>query len=338
MLPISIALTDLDLSGSVKIVFRVREVWKSSCVKSETAGRGIAPLETERRRKIMSALRHRMREDMKIRNLAPATQDRYIEHVAAFARHFGKSPDQLGPDEIRRYQLYLLNEKHVSSSTLNITVCALRFLYRITLRRSWDIERIPLARRERKLPEVLSPAEVAQFFQAIASRKHRTLLMTAYAGGLRVSEVARLRVSDIDSQRMTIRVEQGKGRKDRYVMLSPQLLPLLRDYWKVDRARPWLFPGRTPDRPIKAETVRRVCKQAWRASGLRKRVTPHTLRHCFATHLLEAGTDLRTLQVLMGHRSFATTARYTHIAVSNMQRTRSPLDSLPMAPVAVARS
>jgi site-specific recombinase XerD len=273
-----------------------------------------------------------MREDMKIRNLSPGTQEVYIGQVAAFARYFGKSPDQLGPEEIRRYQLYLVEAKGLSSSAINVTVCALRFLYRITLRRTWDIERIPLARREKKLPEVLSPEEVTRFFQAITSTKYRALLMTAYAAGLRISEVTRLRVADIDSRRMTIRVQQGKGRKDRYVMLSPRLLALLRDYWKAYRPLDWLFPGHG-QHPLAPMTVQRVCNKAWRASALRKPVTPHTLRHCFATHLLEAGTDLRTVQVLLGHRSPTTTARYTHIAIPNIQQTRSPLDSLPMTPV-----
>jgi integrase/recombinase XerD len=281
----------------------------------------------------MSALRQRMREDMAIRNLSPGTQELYIYHVAAFARHFGKSPDQLGPEEVRRYQLYLVEQKGLSSSAINVAVCALRFLYRITLGQTWDVERIPLARREKKLPEVLSPEEVTRFFQAITSTKYRTLLITAYAAGLRVSEVTRLRVADIDSRRMTIRVQQGKGRKDRYVMLSPRLLTLLRDYWRAYRPSDWLFPN-GHEQPLAQKAVRRVCKKAWQASGLRKPVTPHTLRHCFATHLLEAGTDLRTLQVLLGHRSPTTTARYTHVAIPNIQQTRSPLDSLPMALVA----
>ena len=280
----------------------------------------------------MTKLRQRMLEDMQIRNLSANTQMRYLSRVAAFAQYCGKSPEQLGPEEIRRYQLHLINEKKVSFSHLNVTVCALRFLYGITLQRQVDIHRIPLPKLEHKLPVVLSQEEVAQFFGAIESRKYKVILVTAYAAGLRISEVAHLKVSDIDSQRMTIRVEQGKGHRDRYVMLSPNLLTLLRDYWRQYRPSDWLFPGRPAHHPISPATVRHICRKAWLASGLRKLVTPHVLRHSFATHLLEAGTDLRTIQVLLGHRSPASTARYIHIAVPNVQRTRSPLDSLPDRP------
>ena len=280
----------------------------------------------------MTRLRRRMLEDMRIRNLSENTQKRYLSHVAAFAKHFGKSPEQLGLEDVRTYQLYLIQEKSLSASSLNVTVCALRFLYGVTLGRKWDIERIPLSRRERKLPVVLSPSEVAQFFQAIRSVKHRTILMTAYAAGLRVSEVSRLKVSDIDSRRMTIRVEQGKFRKDRYVMLSSKLLDVLRKYWRDARPRNWLFPGRETDRPVSPTTVRQVCREACLACGLAKRVTPHTLRHSFATHLLEAGSDLRTIQVLLGHKSPASTARYTHIAIGGIHKTPSPLDALPNWP------
>lgn len=277
----------------------------------------------------MTPLRQRMLEDMRIRNLSAHTQKRYVDRVAAFAKHFGKSPDRLGPQEIRAYQVYLTEERKLSTSTLNITVCALRFLYRITLRRRWDIERIPLARREKKLPIVLSLDEVAQFLRAIESMKYRAILITAYAAGLRIAEVTRLKIPDIDSRRMIIRVEQGKGRKDRYVMLSPRLLPLLREYWKAYRPSDWLFPGRVAGRPIAANSVRLVCNKARLASGLKKQITPHTLRHSFATHLLEAGTDLRKIQILLGHRSPSSTARYTHVAIQNVQQTRSPLDDVP---------
>lgn len=280
----------------------------------------------------MRPLRQRMLEDMKIRNLSAHTQKRYVDRVAAFAKHFGKSPEQLGPEEIRAFQVYLTQERKLSASTLNNTVCALRFLYHVTLRRNWSLDRIPLARREKKLPVVLSPDEVAQFFRATRSMKHRAILITAYAAGLRIAEVTRLKIRDIDSRRMTIRVDQGKGRKDRYVMLSPRLLTVLREYWKADRPSDWLFPGRYADRPIAENTVRHVCKQAYLISGLTKRVTPHTLRHSFATHMLEAGTDLRTIQVLLGHRSPSSTARYTHVAPHSLQGAQSPLDRLPDDP------
>lgn len=278
----------------------------------------------------MTVLRKRMLDDMRIRNLSPNTQKRYLDRVAAFAGHFGKSPDQLGPEEIRTYQLYLV-DKGLSSSTINVTVCALRFLYRVTLRRDWDVERIPLSRRERHLPVVLSPDEVARFFASVRSLKYRAILMTAYGAGLRVSEATALRIVDIDSRRGTIRVYQGKGRKDRYVMLSPRLLAVLRAYWTKTRPSHWLFPGRDPRQPASPASVRQVCHEAGLISGLKKHITPHTLRHSFATHLLESGSDLRTIQVLLGHKSPASTARYTHIAVSSVHKARSPLDTLPDA-------
>jgi len=274
----------------------------------------------------MTPLRQRMIEDMKIRNLSPNTRKRYVKGVAGFAVYFGKSPELLGAEEVRRYQLYLITDKGLSSSSVNIVVCALRFLYRYTLGHPWDIERIRPSRREKKLPIVLSLDEVMQFFNAVESTKHRVILMTAYAAGLRVSEVTQLKLTDIDSKRMTILVEQGKGHKDRYVMLSPRLLGILRDYWKMYRPPEWLFPGITQNTPISPVTVRNVCRLASLASGLGKKITPHTLRHSFATHLLEAGTDLRTIQVLLGHKSPISTSRYTHIAVQNIQATRSPFD------------
>ncbi len=277
----------------------------------------------------MTYLRQRMIEDMQIRNLSLNTQKRYLDHVAAFAKYFKKSPEYLGLDEIRAYQLHLVQIRRLSSSSINIAVCALRFLYRITLRRDWHVERIVLARREQKLPVVLSAHEVVKFFHAIDSIKYRAILMTAYAAGLRISEVLGLKFADIDSSRMTIRVAQGKGKKDRYVMLSPKLLAILRTYWKIARPSVWLFPGQDQSQPLSPSTVRQVCQWAYRAAGLKKKVTPHTLRHSFATHLLEAGTDLRTIQVLLGHKSPVATARYTHIAITNISKTSSPLDSLP---------
>ena len=277
----------------------------------------------------MTKLRQRMLEDMKIHNLSAHTQKRYTDRVAAFAKYFGRSPELLGPEEIRRYQLYLIQEKQLSASTLTVTVCALRFLYGTTLRRNWSIERIPMPRAERRLPIILSQQEVVQFFQAVHSLKYRAIFMSIYAAGLRVAEVAHLKVSDIDSRRMTIRVEQGKGRKDRFVMLSNRLLKVLRSYWKAARPVNWLFPGKIKEKPISPNTIRHVCAKISKDSKLRKKVTPHVLRHSFATHLLEHGVDLRKIQVLLGHRSAASTALYTHIAVNNVQHTTSPLDSLP---------
>ena len=276
----------------------------------------------------MTPLRQRMLQEMQIRNLSPNTQKRYIDRVADFAKHFGKSPEHLGPEDIRSYQLYLIREKRLSSSSLNVTVCALRFLYRFCLNRNWAIERIVFAKREKKLPVVLSPGEVALFFDSIRSIKYKAILTTIYAAGLRVSEAAHLKIADIDSRRMTIRVEQGKGRKDRYVMLSPRLLNILRQYWKSCRPDKWLFPGKSQDEPVSTASIRQVCREARLASGLTKEITPHTLRHSFATHLLEAGTDLRKIQILLGHKSLVSTSRYTHVAIQNIQKTTSPFDNL----------
>lgn len=277
----------------------------------------------------MTPLRQRMIEDMQIRNFTKQTQQRYIEAVSAFARHFGQSPERLGPEEVRTYQVHLVENKQCSWSHVNVTVCALRFLYGVTLGCPWEVTRIPHPKGEKKLPVVLSPEEVAEFFEAIRGIKYRAALMTAYAAGLRVTEVCHLKVTDIDKKRMVIRVEQGKGRKDRYVMLSPRLHALLRKYWLIERPMPWLFPGRTPDTPMAVGSVQQVCRNACLDLGWSKRVTPHTLRHSFATHLLEAGTDLRTIQVLMGHGSQSTTARYTHVAVHRVQKVSSPFDALP---------
>jgi len=266
---------------------------------------------------------------MRIRNFTPATQKAYIACVAHFARHFGESPDRLGPEQIRRYQVYLVEHKGISPSYLNTQVCALRFFYHVTLGRDWAIQRIPMAKRPKRLPVVLSVDEVARFLCAIANPKHQTVLTTTYATGLRVSEVTRLKLTDIDSRRMCIRVEQGKGHKDRYVNLSPTLLAYLRQYWKINRPSPWLFPaqGKTR-RPLSPKTVRKVCQQASRQAGLTKKVTPHLMRHAFATHLHEAGTDTRVIQALLGHASPKTTARYEHVSMRRIQQTPCPLDLL----------
>ena len=210
-------------------------------------------------------------------------------------------------------------------------MCALRFFYHHVLHRDWMIEHIPYPRHEEKLPVVLSPAEVTAVFEATRNLKHRTMLMTIYAAGLRVSELTHLRVSDIDSERQVICVRQGKGRKDRQVMLSPKLLEVLRLYWKSYRPTVWLFPGNPPDHPITRETVLTICRQAGEAARLSKRISPHTLRHCFATHLLEDAIDLRRIQVLLGHRNLKTTAKYLHVSNLAVRTTVSPLDRLPHA-------
>ncbi len=278
----------------------------------------------------MTTLRQRMTEDMQVRNLALNTQACYVQQVSQFARHFDKSPEQLGPEDIRTYQVYLTNEKKLAPGSILIAVAALRFLYKVSLKKDWSVEDvIPAPKKPQTLPIVLSPEEVLQFLDCVGSTKHRAILTTCYATGLRISEAVRLTAPDIDSQRMVIRVDQGKGQKDRYVMLSPKLLKILRDWWRVERPHPWLFPGDLPGQHISTEAVEQACQKARRRSSIPKPITPHSLRHAFAVHLLESGTDIRTIQLLLGHRSLATTARYLRIATIKVCSTTSPLDLLP---------
>jgi site-specific recombinase XerD len=275
----------------------------------------------------ISPLRHRMIEDMTVRNLSPATQRSYIHAVSKFSRFFGSSPDRLDLEDVRQFQVYLVSQG-ISWPALNQTVCALRFFYGVTLKRDAMPERIPYARQPRKLPVVLSADEVVQFLEAVPSLKTRAALTTAYAAGLRASEAVNLKVRDIDSGRMLIRVEHGKGGKDRYVMLSAQLLGILRTYWKLARPGGWLFPGRDPDQPLNVQVLHSACRSAVAAAGLSKRVTVHTLRHSFATHLLENGTDIRIIQVLLGHNNLSSTTRYAQVSSGLIGRTQSPLDRL----------
>jgi len=278
----------------------------------------------------MTPLRQRMIEDMQVRNLALNTQRSYLEQVSRFARHFHKSPEQLGPEDIRAYQIYLTNEKNLAPSSVIIAVAALRFVYKVSLKKNWHIEEvIPAPKLPQKLPVVLSPEEVLRFLESINSTKHRAILTTCYAAGLRISEAVCLKTTDIDSQRMVIHVDQGKGQKDRYVMLSPVLLEVLRAWWRVNKPLHWLFPGDLPGQHITTFPVLWACHKARKISGIRKVITPHSLRHGFAVHLLESGTDVRSIQLLLGHRSLATTARYLRIATSKVCSTSSPLDLLP---------
>lgn len=278
----------------------------------------------------MTPLRRRMLEDMQIRNFSQNTQDTYLLQVGLFARHFSKSPEVLGPEEIRTYQVYLTNEKQLAPGSVLIATAALRFLYSVTLKKDWDVEHvIPAPKKPQTLPVVLSPEEVRQFLSCVSRRKARTVLTVCYAAGLRISEAIALKPTDIDSQRMTIRVAQGKGQKDRYVMLSEQLLDILRDWYRVARPQSWLFPGVIPGSHITRDGIGDACKRGVQRSGLSKPVTPHSLRHAFAVHLLEYGTDLRVIQLLLGHRSLSTTARYLRLATSKVCATRSPLDLLP---------
>lgn len=275
----------------------------------------------------ISPLRRRMTEDMTVRNLSPATQRSYISAVSKFSRFFGRSPDQLTLEDVRTFQVHLV-AKGISWPGLNQIVCALRFFYGVTLRRNEIPERISYARQPRRLPEVLSAEEVVRFLEAVPSLRTRVALTTAYAAGLRASEAVSLKVANIDSGRMVIRVQQGKGGKDRYVILSAQLLGNLRTYWRLARPKDWLFPGRDQANPIEVNVLHAACRSACAASGLTKRVTVRTLRHSFATHLLESGTDIRIIQVLLGHSNLSSTARYTHVSSGLIRQTDSPLDRL----------
>ncbi|WP_320407131.1 site-specific integrase [Sphingomonas hengshuiensis] len=245
-----------------------------------------------------SPLRRRMIDDMSLRNLSPATQRSYLHAVTKFSRYFGRSPDRLGLEDVRAFQVYLVSQG-ISWPALNQAVCALRFFYGVTLDRAEIPERIVYARTPRKLPDILSADEVVRFLEAVPSLKARTALTTAYAAGLRASEAVSLKVADIDSDRMLIQVRHGKGAKDRTIMLSPQLLEILRTYWRLARPEGWLFPGRG-DKPIDVQVLHSACRSATKAAGLVKRVSVHTLRHSFATHLLEGRVDIRIIQVLWG--------------------------------------
>lgn len=275
----------------------------------------------------MTPLRQRMLDDMRMRNLSPHTEEAYLRAVTKFAQYFGKSPELLGPSEIRAYLLTLTKQGGCWSS-FNQVRCALHFLYCITLKRDWPADEIVCAKTPKRLPVVLSRDEVSSFLGAIRNLKHRAMLTTLYATGLRASELVGLPIGNIDSRRMVIRVQQGKGRKDRYVMLSPRLLELLREYWRKYRPATWLFPGQDPRRHVDRRVPVQICAAVARRAHLRKKVTPHTLRHTFATHLLESGTDIRTIQALLGHRSLRTTALYTLVSMKTVLGTKSPLDLL----------
>ena len=278
---------------------------------------------------IMTPLRQRMIEDMQVRNLSPHTIDCYVRQVALFARYFNRSPELLGPDQIRAYQLHLVHERKLGWGSFNQAVCALHFLYLKTLGKDWNIESIPFAKQPKKVPLVLSQDEVRAVLEAITNPQNRVIAMILYAAGLRVSEAVSLRIADIDSKRMLLHVIQGKGRKDRLVTLSPVLLYHLRCHYQRYRPRSWLFPSRTyPDRHITRDAVA-LAITAVRHVVAGKPVSPHTLRHCFATHLLESGTDLRTVQALLGHASISSTVIYTHVTRKRITAIESPLESLP---------
>ena len=292
----------------------------------------------------MTPLRQHMIEDMQLRGLDPKTQRNYIHHVANFARYFGKSPEELDAEAIRQYQLFLLNERKLSPESINQYISSIKFLYLVTLEMPWTDEYFPRVRRPHKLPVVLSQEEVLAFFDHISSLKYRAALMVCYGAGLRISETVSLRVGDIDSQRMLLRVDQGKGHKDRYAMLSPRLLDVLRRYYRFQHtgagspANPadYLFPSWRKDHHLSTTSLQLACREAALRAGIAKRVTVHTLRHSFATHLLENGSDIRVIQALLGHSRIDTTARYTAVSPQVVAGTVSPLDKLE-TPVPPAR-
>jgi site-specific recombinase XerD len=277
----------------------------------------------------MGEFRDRMERDLRIRGYSPCTIGCYLDRVKDYVRYYMRPPDELTLEDLYDYQFHLTAERQVSWAFFNQTVCALRFFYRATLQKDWEVQAIPYQKTGRRLPSVLSREEVARLLGGVENLKHRALLTTGYACGLRVSEAVHLHVHDIDSQRMTVRIEQGKGRKDRYVMLAPSLLTLLRDYWREYRPQSWLFPGDGPAQPLSSHSAQKVFRKALERAGLRKPASFHALRHAFATHLLEGGTDIRTVQVLLGHRSLATTQKYTHVSENFLHQTQSPLESLP---------
>jgi len=281
----------------------------------------------------MTRLHKLMLEELQRRNYAQTTIDSYIHTVEDFARYFNCPPDRLGPGHIREYQAMLFHKRKLAPETVTVRLAALRFFYCKTLRRAWSIADTPYPKKDHHLPQILSKQEVERLINAASTAFHRTLLMTLYATGARNTEVTRLKFCDFDKQRMVVHIQGGKGRADRDVMLSSKLLAELREHWRRLRRSPrvWLFPGNLDhcgDRPITRKAVWHACYRAARRAGLQKRVHPHTLRHCFATHLLEAGTDLRTIQLLLGHQDLKETTKYLHLSERHLHAASSPLDSL----------
>jgi integrase/recombinase XerD len=276
----------------------------------------------------MTPLRQRMLEDMQLRNFSPHTQEAYVRAVAQFTRHFMRPPETMGADDARQFLLYLVQERKVSWSCYNQIRAGLIFLFRITLGRNEAIDHVPCARNRRRVPVVLSQEELQRFFAVIRNLKHRAMFMTMYGAGLRVSELVSLRVEDIDSARMLIRIREGKGQKQRYAKLSKYLLEVLREYYKTCRPIGWLFPGKIEGQPLNRMAVNKVIEYLSKRAGLKKNVTPHTFRHSYATHMLDAGADLRTIQVLLGHQNIKSTAIYMHVSQAKIDAAPSPLDQL----------
>ena len=285
----------------------------------------------------ISPLRQRMIDDMTMRKLNPKTQEAYLRSVVKLTRFLGRSPDSASADELRQFQLHLA-QNGVSNKTINATITGLRFFFETTLDDHQALRKMSTVRDPRKLPVILSPDEVKRLLEATTNLKYKAALATAYGAGLRASEVTHLKVSDIDSQRMVIRVEQGKGSKDRHAKLSPALLALLQHWWRVAQAQRrmlkggWLFPGQNPVNPLTTRQLRRAMEASVKLAGLDKHVSLHSLRHAFATHLLEQGVDIRLIQVLLGHKKLETTAMYSHVATRTLRESHSPLDALSLDP------
>ena len=277
--------------------------------------------------KPINPLRQRMIDDMTARRYSEKVQKAYVRHVRTFAAFLGPSPDTATSDDLRRFQLHMAQQQ-ISPGSINAAIAALRFFFTVTLERPDLVRPLTTVNKPRKAPVVLSQEEVARLLEAAPGLKYKAALSVAYGAGLRVSEVANLKVSDIDSQRMMLRVEQGKGQRDRYVMLSPQLLELLRDWWHAARPQVWIFPGQNPINPMTPRQLNRAVTAAKNLAGISKRISPHTLRHSFATHLLEQGVDIRVIQVLLGHAKLETTALYTRVAVNTVRDVKSPLERL----------
>jgi site-specific recombinase XerD len=281
----------------------------------------------------MGRLHDRMAEDLRLRNFSPTTQRNYLFYARRFAAFFMRSPEELGEAQVRQFLLHQIEVKHLSYAAYRQIYAALKFLYTVTLKRSWEVAHIPFPKQaHRPLPVVLAPEELVALFQAVRRPKYRTLFMTCYAAGLRIDEACHLRITDIDSQQMLLHIRHAKGGQERITLLSAKLLEVLRAYWRLEKPRLWLFPGSTPAEPLATGSARGALRQAGLDAGLTKPCTPHTLRHCFATHLLDAGVDLVVLQALLGHRSIKTTSLYTHISVQRIRQIVSPLDLLPTIP------
>lgn len=276
----------------------------------------------------MSTLREQMKFNLELKGYSPNTQTAYLRCVTEFSRHYGKSPSLLGTTEIKDYLHLLLSTQTKSHSSINTMYSALKFFYENTLGRTWDIKAIPRTKTPKQLPSVLSAAEVKGILDALTNIKHRAILMTIYAAGLRVSEAANLKVADVDSKNMQLRIRQAKGKKDRYTLLSTENLHILREYWKRCRPKEWLFPGYDQDKPLTTRSIQKMFEKAKNLAGIHKQVSVHTLRHCFATHLLEAGTSIYHIQNLLGHTSPTTTNIYLHLTRKDLLNVKSPLDRL----------